>query len=100
MNWWEMVGVEGIPGAPQPEAHGYPPRTYGKRRLKHFVKLPTPLSKLYSEIVEASNSGSMLLCTSGLRALLERVCKDEGIIGYDLTERIDGSRHTSQISRS
>ena len=90
VNRWEMPGVEGIPGAPQPEVHCYPPRTHGKRSPGYFVKLPKPLSKLYKEIVESFNSGSMLLCTIGLRALLEGICKDKRITGRNLEKRIDG----------
>ncbi|MFZ0731768.1 MAG: DUF4145 domain-containing protein [Candidatus Sulfotelmatobacter sp.] len=87
---WEMVGAEGEPGAPQPEVFVYPPRTYGKKQPKYFIKLPRPLSKLYNEVVEAFNSGSMLLCTIGLRALIEGVCIDKGITQGKLEQKIDG----------
>jgi hypothetical protein len=87
---WEMHGAEDMPGAPQPEVQIYPPRTYGQKQSKYFIKLPTPLSKLYNEIIGAFNSGSMLLCTIGLRALIEGVCVDKGITEGKLVNKIDG----------
>ena len=87
---WEMVGAEGEEGAPQPEVHLYPPRNYGKKEMKIFLKLPPRLTKLYNETVEAFNSSSMLLCTIGLRALIEGVCKEKGITGPNLEKKIDG----------
>lgn len=87
---WEMVGAEGITGAPQPEVHLYPPRVVGKKQPKYFIKLPRRLSKLYDELLGAFNSGSMLLTTIGLRALIEGICKDKGIKADNLEHRIDG----------
>jgi hypothetical protein len=87
---WEMVGAEGEPGAPQPEVSVYPPSTYGKKHPKYFIKLSKPLSKLYKEVVKAFNSGSMLLCTIGLRALIEGICIDKGITTGKLEQKIDG----------
>ena len=90
LHRWEMVGAEGEPGAPQPEVHVYPSSTAGKSEPKHFIKLPRQLSELYTAIVAAANSGSMVLCTLGLRALIEGVCKDKGLTGDNLEKKIDG----------
>ena len=87
---WAIPDLEGETGAPQPEVHLYPPRTYGKKQPKHFSKLPRPLSRLYKETIEAFNSGSMLLCTLGLRALIEGVCVDKGLRKGNLEKKIDG----------
>jgi hypothetical protein len=87
---WEMIGAEGEPGAPQREVHMYPPRTAGKKDEKYFIKLPRQLSNLYGEIVGAFNSGSILLCTLGLRALIEGVCTDKGLTDGNLERKIDG----------
>ena len=74
VNRWEMVGVEGISGAPQPEVHCYPPRTHGKRDPKHFVKLPKSLRKLYSEVMESFNSGHPICFARSGFGLCSRVC--------------------------
>lgn len=86
---WEMHGAEGMPGAPQPEVQVYPPKTYGQKQPKYFAKLPTRLSKLYDETIGVFNSGSMLLCTLGLRALIEGVCIDKGFAQGNLESKID-----------
>jgi hypothetical protein len=87
---WEMVGAEGVPGAPEPEISIYPPRTCGKKHSKHFTMLPRTLSKLYNETIDAFNSGSMLLCTIGLRAMIEGVCIEKGLTTGRLEHKIDG----------
>lgn len=89
IHHWRMAGAETEPNAPQPEVLVYPPSTSGQKQSKHFVRLPTQLTKLYREVVGALNSGSMVLCTIGLRALLEGICTDRGLKGSDLEKKID-----------
>jgi hypothetical protein len=89
VHHWELVGAP-TEAEVQPEVHLYPPRTIGKRQSKYFIKLPPALAKLYRETVEAFNAGSMLLCTIGLRALIEGVCKNKGIEASNLEKKIDG----------
>lgn len=86
---WEMHGAEGVPGAPQPEVQVYPKRSYGQKQPKYFIQLPSRLSTLYNEVIDAFNSGSMLLCTIGLRALIEGVCNDKGFQRGNLEKKID-----------
>jgi ribosomal protein L44E len=76
----------------EPETTFWPPRTEDSHEAKQFHKLPAPLGKIYEESVEALNSGSMVLCTLGLRTLIEGVCNDKRLKGYNLQEKIDGLR--------
>jgi hypothetical protein len=87
---WKMAGAEGKEDAPQPEVDIYPPRSDGTVQPKYFVKLPSKLTKLYRETAEAFNSDCMMLCTIGLRALIDGVCKDKGIEAENMEKRIDG----------
>ena len=73
-----------------PNTEIWPPRNYGVRDEKRFHKLPEHLLQLYKETVAAFNSGSRLLCTIGLRILLEGVCKDKGLKKGNLETKIDG----------
>jgi len=57
----------------------YPERTISHHFGKHYVHLPENLKHLYSEIVAAYNRGNLILCSAGLRALLEGICVDKGI---------------------
>jgi hypothetical protein len=59
---------------------------------KHFRKLSSTLSKIYSETIECFNSSSLILSTAGLRALIEGVCEDKRIAGRSLKTKIDNLR--------
>lgn len=87
-HYWELEGTEGEIGAPRPETHYYPARE--KKQRKVFVKLPDAMSQLYAETIDAFNSNSMLLCSIGLRTLIEGICNDQGIPGNSLSEKIEG----------
>lgn len=67
----------------------YPERTLGLIRPKKFQKLGEKLKKIYREIIDAFNSGSHILCASGLRILVEGICNDKHMVGTSLADRID-----------
>ena len=56
----------------------YPQRLY--RTAKLFPNIPAVLDQLYREALDAFNSASFLLCGGGLRALVEGICADQGVI--------------------
>lgn len=67
----------------------YPPRTLGLIQPKNFRKVERKLGTIYKEIIEAFNARSHILCAAGLRALLEGICKERGVRGRTLGEKID-----------
>lgn len=67
----------------------YPKRMREDLTPKKFLKLKPKLTQIYSESITCFNSGSLLLCTAGLRALLEGVCDDKRIRGKNLRDKID-----------
>jgi Domain of unknown function (DUF4145) len=68
----------------------YPERWIESIQPKHFRKLDSKLSQVYSEIIGCFNRGSLLLCTIGLRALLEGICRDKGLNDGNLERKIEG----------
>ncbi|MED0676326.1 DUF4145 domain-containing protein [Aneurinibacillus thermoaerophilus] len=56
-------------------------------QAKNFVNLTNHenLNLLYRQIVDAFNSSSFLLCSVGLRTLVEAICKNENVIGGMVT---------------
>ena len=68
----------------------YPKRAAADLSPKKFQKLDKKLSSIYREIIKAYNGGIPLLCSGGLRALLEGVCASKGIKGKTLEEKIEG----------
>ena len=67
----------------------YPKRMHGDLSAKGFVKLKPKLRQIYKEAIQCFNSGSLLLCTAGLRALLEGVCDDRRVRRKNLRQKID-----------
>jgi len=59
-------------------------------RSKYFRNLNTKLSSLYSEVFACFQKGSLLLCTIGLRALIEGVCRDKGLTEGNLEDKVNG----------
>ena len=68
----------------------HPKRAVGSRPRKQFHKLPPKLKKLYDEVISAHDDGLYLLCSVGLRGLLEGICVDKNISGRTLEKQING----------
>jgi hypothetical protein len=72
----------------------YPKRNFFDRSVKKFHKLPPKLTQTYKETVDALNSDCLLLCTIGLRTLLEGICADKKVGGSTLEQQINNlGRH-------
>jgi hypothetical protein len=67
----------------------HPNRTEQQIPLKRFKELPLKLSKLYKETVDAYNDKLYILCTAGLRTLIEGICIDKEIKKGNLEKKID-----------
>lgn len=70
----------------------YPPRTTENLPEKFLQNTPVKLHFFYYEIVKSFNAELPVLCSIGLRALLEGICKDKGITDKDawgLTDKIN-----------
>ena len=67
----------------------HPKREHSARESKHFQSLPLNLKRIYAEVVTALNEQLPILCSIGLRALLEGICADKNIGGQNLEKRID-----------
>lgn len=74
---------------PGPSYEYWPPRNLQDREAKRFHKLPEQLTSIYEETVQALNSSMLVLCTIGLRTLLEGVCNNKKLKGHNLAEKID-----------
>ena len=51
---------------------------------------PGNVAKMYSETLSAFNAGILTLCGGGLRAIVEAICIDQGIISGNLVAKING----------
>ena len=57
---------------------------------KFFKNLNPELNRLYAEVVTCFNEGCLLLCTIGLRGLIEGVCRDKCPTEGNLERKING----------
>lgn len=80
-------------GDPFPlKAETFPPRQMLLVAYKEYMKLPRPLEATYREVIKSFNHDLLILCTVGLRALLEGICVDKQVYGKSLYQRIEGLR--------
>lgn len=68
----------------------YPERRESNRFIRVFVEIPPRLDKIYRESIEAFNSNLHILCSIGLRGLLEGICDDQKIAGANIYQKING----------
>lgn len=66
----------------------FPPRQKNHVIEKHFKHIPQNILKIYRESIKAYNNDMFVLCTAGLRTLMEGICKDKEVSGKNLKERI------------
>ena len=70
------------------ESYVYPTRQY--RAPKFFADAPERLDQLYRDTIDAFNNQSLLLCAGGLRALVEGICANRGIVDGPLRDSATG----------
>ena len=81
-------GDSSVNNEDEKESLFFPKREITTLIAKPFVKVPEKLNGFYKEIIDACNNNLDVLCSVGLRALLEGVCNDKGIKGKNLQEKI------------
>ncbi len=57
----------------------YPRRDEDTLQMKDFYSAPRNLRRIYRETIECFNADLLILCSAGTRALVEGVCKANGI---------------------
>lgn len=63
----------------------YPKRDANTLRPETLLNVPTTLRRLYAESIDCYNNESLTLCAAGLRALVEGLCADQGIVDGPVT---------------
>jgi len=65
----------------------YPKRTAKSLNIKNLKDTPRSIIKIYRETIDAFNNEQTILCSAGLRAIVEGICKDRGIEKGEVTNR-------------
>lgn len=73
------------------ESEYYPVREVSTLKKKQYKEISDKIEALYNEVIDSFNNSSYILCSIGLRALLEGILKDRGIDGSNLKVKIDAA---------
>lgn len=66
----------------------YPDRSIFHIQEKRFRKIPKKLNNIYRESLIAFNNNITVLCSIGIRSLIEGICADKDVSGRNLEEKI------------
>jgi hypothetical protein len=70
----------------------YPKRTSETWNTKGFFNIPSNLRRIYRETVDCFNNQNLTLCGAGIRALVEGLCKENGVIDGEIEiNKADGT---------
>lgn len=58
----------------------YPRRNSLTISEQSFLNIPSPLKRIYGEVIDSFNSENFTLCAAGLRAIVEGICADQKIV--------------------
>lgn len=64
-----------------------------------LFEVPEEISDLYQEVTQAYKNQTPILCGVGLRILVEAICLDQEIEGYNLVEKIKALKNEGLISQ-
>jgi len=59
-----------------------------KRVERKLEFMPFTFNQIYKEVIITYNNNNFILCASGIRAILEGICKNKGINNNNLKEKI------------
>jgi hypothetical protein len=76
----------------------FPERLENSILEKRIVGMPNLLRRAYQEVIQCYQSDLRILCSAGLRAMIEGICNHYKIVGNNLKERIDALGKSGLIS--
>lgn len=59
----------------------YPKRKINDLSIKEYDNVPSNLQRIYEETITCFNNENLTLCGAGVRAIVEGLCKENGITG-------------------
>ena len=77
----------------------FPSVLKGHRELEDLTDVPSPVQDIYTQAVHAIRDELNILAGIGLRATIEAICNERGIVGRTLDKRIDGLAKGGLISQ-
>lgn len=77
---WFSEDADPITGEDGSTERLYPKRSTDSVIAKPFYNVPSNLRRIYSELVDCFNNESPTLCAAGLRAIVEGICAQQGVV--------------------
>jgi hypothetical protein len=74
----------------------FPIRSENTIVAKPFYNVPFEVRNIYRETIDAFNNGLFILCSGGLRAILEGICNSEGITDGPVEINVGGTQITKR----
>ena len=75
----------------------YPKRNNETWNIKSFYNVPPNLTRIYRETIDCFNADCLTLCGAGTRALVEGLCKENGISdGFIEYTKADGTKESKK----
>ena len=68
----------------------YPRGATERKPISDAEELPSKVRQIYKEVIGSMNAQLPVLSGIGLRALIEAICREQGISGSNLEKLIDG----------
>ena len=87
-------------GEPDSTWKTYPRGATERKPMDNEYALPTKVQFIYKEIIGSMNAQLPVLSGIGLRALIESICKDQGIDGRNLEQLINGLATNGVLSKA
>ncbi len=79
-----------ITGEPHTHWKTYPTSVGERTAIEGSRYFPAKIASIYLEVISAINSQLLILSAIGLRTLIEAICKNQGTVGNNLVQLIDG----------
>lgn len=73
----------------------FPKRTINTLPIKNYHNTPQNIKKIYRETIDAFNNGQEILCSAGLRSIIEGICKNIDVDGGQII-RENGEKRFSK----
>ncbi len=97
---WSIENWNPYTGAIESEWKTYPHGQGEREAIKQTSDLPPKVRLIYKEVIGAINAQLPVLTGIGLRALIEAVCREQGIEGKTLEALITGLADKGILSRT
>ncbi len=75
----------------------YPKRTKDTIDIKTLLNTPVNIVNIYRETIDAFNNNQTILCSGGIRAIIEGICKDKGIKSGEITDKGGKKRNSTGL---